>query len=134
MTYTEIAFLGMVLWLMLLTTAIFSIRTVLTLSGQRKANEFTPEGTDVSEFVGRLSRAHANCYENLPALGGILLYSIATDAMVVTDSLALVLFGARIAQSLVHMISKSALAVQIRFTFFVAQYAIGFYWLAMLFL
>lgn len=76
----------------------------------------------------RLARAHANCLENLPIFGGLLLIAIATGSTSVTDPLAYLLLGARVFQSLVHLVSVSALAVTIRFTAFAVQMAIGLYW------
>jgi uncharacterized MAPEG superfamily protein len=76
----------------------------------------------------RLARAHANCLESLPIFGGLLLIAIATGSTSITDSLAFLLLGARVFQSLVHLASVSALAVTIRFTAFAVQMAIGLYW------
>ncbi|HBS36295.1 MAG TPA: MAPEG family protein, partial [Parvularcula sp.] len=62
---------------------------------------------DVEGFGRRLTRAHANCYENLPLAGAVLLYAIATNQTAVTDPLAMIFLGARLAQSLTHLASTS---------------------------
>ena len=46
----------------------------------------------------------------------------------VTDPLAWVLLGARIVQSLIHLVSTSPAAVTARFTAFAVQVAIAVYW------
>jgi hypothetical protein len=45
-----------------------------------------------------------------------------------TAGRALWLLTARVVQSIIHLISTSAIAVRVRFTAFVAQMAIGLYW------
>ena len=83
-------------------------RTYVVLKTGRATNAYTPDGSDVSPFVNRLSRAHANCYESFPFIGGILLYAIASGTAEVTNSMALWLLGARIAQSVTHLLSGAA--------------------------
>jgi len=95
-------------------------RTYIVLKAGRATNAYTPDGSDVSPFVNRLSRAHANCYESFPFIGGILLYAIASGTAEVTNSMALWLLGARIAQSVTHLLSGAAIFAQIRFVFFIA--------------
>jgi hypothetical protein len=46
----------------------------------------------------------------------------------ITDGLAYYLVGARILQSIVHLISTSNIAVQVRFAFFLVQLGIAVYW------
>ena len=129
MNSTSIAIFGLVGWTMLLLAAIGTLRTTLTLTGARAANSFSPSGDDVSPFSARLCRAHANCYEFVPFALAILLYAVATDRTGVTDGLALLLLGARILQSAIHIASTSRLAVTLRFAFIVPQIAIVFYWI-----
>jgi hypothetical protein len=49
-----------------------------------------------------------------------------------TDGLALWLLAARIAQSILHLISTSVVAVSARFAAFAVQMAIGVYWIVVL--
>ncbi len=128
MNLTALALTGYITWFLILLTSIVLIHTVLTLSGKRQANSFSPEGNDVSDFKLRLHRAHANTLEAMPYIGGLLLLTLATNTTQVTDQLALPLLYARILQSIVHLISTSNLAVMARFTFLSIQLAICFYW------
>jgi len=92
------------------------------------ANGFAPDNRDLSPFMQRLARAHANCIEGLPIFGGLLGVAIMTSRTAVTDPLAHVLLGARIVQSAIHLVSTSQIAVSLRFTAFAIQMAIGAYW------
>ena len=128
MNLTALALTGFIAWFLILLSSIVLIHTVLTLSGKREANSFSPDGDDVSDFKLRLHRAHANTLEAMPYIGGLLLLALATNNTQVTDHLALPLLYARILQSTVHLISTSNLAVMARFTFLSIQLAICFYW------
>ncbi len=129
MTATALAVLGYVAWMLGLLLILACLRSYLTLSGARAANSFRPDGADVSPFSERLCRAHANCYESFPIIGGLLLLALATHRTHITDPLALWLLLARVGQSTTHLISTSALAVQVRFSFFLVQFAIAVWWL-----
>jgi hypothetical protein len=74
-------------------------------------------------------RVHANCLENLPLQAALLLYAIATLQTAITEPLALVLLGARVFQSLMHLISTGPLFVWLRFAGFFVQLAILAWWL-----
>jgi len=91
-------------------------------------NQFKPDNSNLSLFMQRIARAHANCIEGLPIFGGLLLVAIATGQTSITDPLAYFLLAARIMQSSVHLISLSTTAVTIRAAFFAIQMAIGAYW------
>ena len=128
MSPSIVALLGYITWMLALLAMLASIRVSLSLAGKKAPNSFDPSGADVSPFSNRLCRAHANCYEHFPIFGGLLLLAIATDATAVTDGLAYYFLGARVLQSMVHLISTSNLAVQVRFAFFLAQFLIGIWW------
>jgi hypothetical protein len=128
MSPSIVALLGYIAWMLALLAILASIRVSLSLAGKKAPNSFDPGGADVSPFSNRLFRAHANCDEHFPIFGGLLLLAIATDATAVTDGLAYYFLGARVLQSMVHLISTSNLAVQVRFAFFLAQFLIGIWW------
>ncbi len=130
MTSSALALLGYAAWMLALLGGIAVLRSTLTLSGRRAANAFAVTGDDVSPFSGRLCRAHANCYENLPIFACIVLVAITSGTAHVTDPLALWALAARVGQSITHLISTSSLAVQVRFGFFLAQFLIQVWWLA----
>ena len=129
MSPTIAAFLGYVIWMLVLLGMMAGVRTQLTLSGNRAANSFAPDGADVSPFVNRLCRAHANCYEGFPIFGGLLLLALATDTTAITDGFAYYFIAARILQSVTHLASSSVLAVQARFAFFLVQFVIAIMWI-----
>lgn len=125
---TSIALLGFIVWTLLLLVLMGVIRIQLVMRGKVRANGFTPDNANLSPFMQRLARAHANCLENLPLMGGLLLFALATNHTSITDSLAYLFLASRVAQSLVHLSSTSGKAVTLRFSAFAVQVAIGFYW------
>lgn len=119
-------------WTLFLLGSIAALRSMLTANGTKLANSFAVGGDDISQFSGRLCRAHANCYENLPVFLGIIFVAYSLRLTAVTDAAALWLVAARIAQSTVHLISTSVRAVQLRFIFFLVQFLIIFWWASQL--
>ncbi len=129
MTATATALLGFTAWTLILVVLLGGLRVSLVLGGEKEANGFSPGGDDLTGFGRRLTRAHANCYENLPLAGAVLLYAVATNQTAITDGLAMAFLGARLAQSVIHMISTSRMAVRIRLLFFLIQVGILFFWI-----
>ena len=128
MPNTEVALIGFIAWALALLVLMEIIRTYLVVTGKVAANAFRPDNDNLSPFMQRLARAHANCIEGLPIFGGILAVAIMLEKTAVTDGLALWFLGARVVQSTIHLISTSAPAVSARFTAFAVQMAIGVYW------
>jgi len=108
-------------WTMLLVVGIGTLRGAVAIGGGRPSMRFDPAGADVSEFSARLCRAHANCYENLPVFGALVAVALATDRAPVVGQLAMWVVYARIAQSLVHLVSVSPPAIMARFAFYLVQ-------------
>ena len=131
-TASSIALTGFIAWSLLLLVLMEIIRTQLVLRGKVPANGFSPDNANLSPFMQRLARAHANCIEGLPVFGGLLVVAIVTGRTQLTDPLAYVFLGSRVLQSLVHLASLSPTAVTVRFTAFAAQMAIGLYWTTLL--
>lgn len=125
---TALALLGYAAWTLALLCGIAGLRVALTVSRRRAPNKFAPSGDDVSPFSGRLCRAHANCYENLPIFASLALLALITNHAPVTDPLAPLVLAARIAQSVTHLSSTSVRAVQVRFAFFLVQCVIQSIW------
>lgn len=125
---SAVALTAFIAWTLLLLALMEVMRTQLVLRGRVAANGFTPDNANLSPFMQRLARAHANCVESLPAFGGLLLIAVAAGGTSITDPLAWWLLGARVFQSLVHLVSVSSLAVTVRFSAFAVQLAIGLYW------
>ena len=128
MTTTLLALLGFLSWTLLLLVLMETVRSKLVLTGEVAANGFNPENSNLSPFMQRLARAHANCLEGLPLFGGFMLLAVAAGKSNITDPLAYVLLTARIAQSTIHLVSTSSPAVTARFTAFAVQIGISVYW------
>ncbi|MBL4870279.1 MAG: MAPEG family protein [Robiginitomaculum sp.] len=126
---TAHAFLGYLALMLIVLLILAGLRTAMTLSGKKKANDFAPTGEDAGAFSRRLVRAHANIYEFFPIFGGVLLFALATGQTGITNGLAMIFLGARILQTLVHLLSTNVMAVQVRFFFFLVQFFIAAYWI-----
>lgn len=129
MNASALALTGYIGWFMLLLLMLATVRVGAVLTAHRAPNSFRPDGTDMTPFVARLVRAHANCYEAFPLIGGTLLMAMATDSTAVTNGLACTLLACRVGQSVVHLASVNNLAVNFRFALFAAQIGIVAYWL-----
>jgi uncharacterized MAPEG superfamily protein len=127
MSNTIIALAGYIIWTMLLLLALAAYRT--SLAKERNSLKFNADGSDVPDFGQRLTRAQANCSESFAIMGGTMLLALATNSAVITDGLALILLAARLGQSIVHLASTSAMAIQVRFVLFLIQFGICGYWL-----
>lgn len=132
MSTTLLAVTGFVAWALLLLILMEVIRTKLVLTKVLPANGFTPDNANLSPFMQRLARAHANCVEGLPIFGGLMLIAVVMGRPTITDPLAMWFLAARVLQSLVHLGSVSATAVTVRFSLFAVQMCIGVYWAARL--
>ena len=129
---TAVALTGFIAWTLFLLVLMEGIRSKLVLTKALPANGFAPDNANLSPFMQRLARAHANCLEGLPIFGGLMLVALATGRAPVTDPLAFVLLGARIVQSSIHLTSLSAAAVTLRFSAFAIQMVIAVLWSAKL--
>ena len=117
-----------VAWSLLLLVLMELIRAKLVLTKEVPANGFSPDNANLSPFMQRLARAHANCLEGLPIFGGLMLIAVVTSQTAVTDSLAYAFLAARLTQSVIHLVSVSATAVTLRFIAFSVQMVIAIYW------
>ena len=127
-TPTAVALTGFIAWTLALLVLMEGIRCALVARGTIPPNGFRPDNSNLSPFMQRLARAHANCLEGLPLFGGLMLVALVTDRSAVTDPLAMVLLGARIVQSGIHLASLSVVAVNLRFAAFLVQTGIGVWW------
>jgi hypothetical protein len=124
---SALALTTFIAWALFLLVLMETIRAYIVVTGKARPNEFKPDNSNLSPFMQRLARAHANCVEGLPIFGGLLLVAIVSGHRAITDPLALWLAAARVAQSSIHLTSLSVMAVNIRFTFFAAQLLIAVY-------
>ena len=125
---TAFAFTAFIAWSLALLVLMEIIRSWLVLARKVAANGFVPDNANLSPFMQRLARAHANCLEGLPVFGGLMVVALLTRRTAVTDPLAYLLLAARIAQSTIHLVSVSVRAVTLRFTAFAVQVGIAVLW------
>src|SRR3990167_787916 len=128
MNISAMALAAFISWALFLLVLMELMRSYLVIAGRISSNEFKPDNSNLSPFMQRLARAHANCVESLPIFGGLLVVALATGRTEVTDLLAPWFVLARVVQSSIHMASLSVVAVNARFAAFAVQMAIGVYW------
>jgi uncharacterized MAPEG superfamily protein len=128
MSPTLTALTAFVAWTLVLLVLMEALRSRLVLAGRVPSNGFMPDNANLSPFMQRLARAHANCLEGLPVFGGLMLIAVVGGRTGVTDPLAWVLVGARLAQSVIHLASLSVMAVNLRFAAFAVQMGIAVFW------
>ena len=120
---------ALIAWTLFLLVLMEGMRVRYLAAKVIAANEFKPDNSNLPPFMQRLSRAHANCIESFPIIGGVLIVALLTDRAGITDPLALWLLVARLVQSSIHLISTGILAANLRFLAFAVQMAIAVYWL-----
>lgn len=131
MTATATALLGLVGWSLVLTLALLGARTAAMLKGH-PVNTFTQEGSELAAISQRITRAHGNSLEWLVIPVALLGYAIASGQTAVTDGLAMTFLGARVLQSVCHVISTSTPLVLARATFFTVHNVIAIIWVVTL--
>ena len=125
---TAMALTAFIAWTLALLVLMEAIRSKMVLARQVPPNGFVPDNSNLSPFMQRLARAHANCLEGLPIFGGLMIVALVTQRAAVTDPLAWALLAARVLQSSIHLASTSPAAVTLRFTAFAAQMVIAIVW------
>lgn len=129
MTNTSCAIIGLASWSVAVLLLLAMFRVYTSAASGKAANTFAPDGSDVPGFGQRLVRVHANCYENIPLIIGVLLFALVTGQSAISDPTACWLLYARIGQSLVHLVSVSVPAVLVRFSLFAVQLGLLVCWL-----
>ena len=116
-----LGFAGWTLVLMMTTIGIY--RWSRILSGQSEVRDFGEYRIEGKNWYERAMRAHANCVENLPVYGAIVIAIVAGDVRAqILDVLAIVFLAARVVHSLIHVtFEHSNLTTSVRFTFFFIQ-------------
>lgn len=116
-----LAFAGWTLLSMTLTVGVYRWHRIL--SGHSRIVAFSEYRIEGRDWYKRALRAHANCVENLPVYGAVVVAIVATGTSApLLDGLAVVLLVARIAQTSVHIgFPHSDLAATVRFSFFLVQ-------------
>jgi uncharacterized membrane protein YecN with MAPEG domain len=116
-----LAFAGWTLATLLATVGIYRWTRILTRRAEISA--FRADEVHGDDWYKRAMRAHANCVENLPVYGAIVVAMVvARVTSPLLDTLALVLMGARVLQTTTHVaFVQTNRAVGFRFAFFLAQ-------------
>lgn len=114
------------LWAVLLMFVLGVARFGAMRREKRAVNTFKPVGD--TETLDAFSRAHMNTLENLPIFAVVYMSALWVDAAAPIATLGWVILGARLVQSLIHISSRSASAVQLRALMQLVQ-AICFFWL-----
>lgn len=126
--------LGFAAWtILLLTFTIGVYRWALIFAGRAPVNGFRADQPEGADWYKRSMRAHANCVENLPVFGAIVLalYASGTGGPV-ADFASVGVLVARVMQSLVHVsLPQTSSVVAVRFSFLVVQ-LVGFFTLIIL--
>jgi len=123
--------LGFAAWTVLLLIATVGVyRWSRILTGTARIASFRADQIEGAGWYQRGTRAHANCIENLPVFGAIVLaLQIANVGSTLVDGLSMAILAARIVQSLVHVcFVQTDAVVSVRFSFFSVQ-LISFVWL-----
>ena len=76
MNPTLTALTGFVAWTLFLLVLMEVIRSWLVATKVVPANGFNPDNSNLSPFMRRLARAHANCLVGLPIFGGLMLIAV----------------------------------------------------------
>jgi uncharacterized MAPEG superfamily protein len=123
---------AVIAWTLFLVLLMEGLRTRFLVAGTVAPNAFRSDNSNLPPYMQRLARAHANCVESFPVIGGALIVALLTGRTGVTDGLAPWLLVARLMQSSIHVVSTGVLASYLRFFAFVVQMAIAVYWLCLL--
>jgi uncharacterized MAPEG superfamily protein len=118
--------LAFAVWTVLLlfgTVGVYRWSRILT--GRVPIRDFKADQVEGADWYKRAMRAHANCVENLPVLGALVLalYVSGTSGKSVDAASLLIMMG-RLPQSLVHVcLVQTNSVVAVRFGFYVVQAA-----------
>lgn len=93
------------------------------LTGKVQIREWQADVPQGSEWYRRAMRAHANCIENLPIYGAVVVAIVATGGQgVALDRLAIVILAARVCQTVTHIaFTPTNFWAWMRFLFFLTQ-------------
>lgn len=123
--WTLLGFAAWTVVLLMFTIGIYRWSRILT--ARAPIASFTADAAGGEDWYKRATRAHANCIENLPVFGAIVLVLQVTGTTgPVVDAISIAVLAARIVQSLVHVaFVQTNAVVSVRFTFFSIQ-LVGF--------
>jgi len=124
MTTPQLSLLLFTLWTLgVLMVTVGWYRWSSILLGRAAIHQFRSDDVQGADWYRRAMRAHANCVENLPVFGAIVLVlSSARVQSSAIDALSLLVPSARVIQSLMHIcFTETPRTVGVRFTAFTVQ-------------
>jgi uncharacterized MAPEG superfamily protein len=122
MTPALTALVGFALWQLLLSLAIFLYRVRDVATGKARSDEFTGGVPHGGDRYWRLNRAQMNCAENLPVFGAIVLVDhVGWTGGEWIQVAAPIVLALRVCQTITHITSGSARAVNVRAAFYFPQ-------------
>jgi uncharacterized MAPEG superfamily protein len=124
MTIPQWTLLGFAAWTLALLVATVGVyRWFNILFARARVASFRSDQLEGDDWYRRGTRAHANCIENLPVFGAIVLVISALGlAGPVVDGLCIAILAARVCQSTVHLSHvQTDTFVAVRFSFFSVQ-------------
>ncbi|WP_026353067.1 MAPEG family protein [Solimonas variicoloris] len=121
------ALLGYTAWTLVLVGIVLTWRVFEVLRGKRINSWGRGASIAVPSFIERAGHAHLNVLENLPVFAVIVLAAQLLGKTAGVDALGCWVLGARVAQSVVHLIGTSVALVMVRATFYVIQIALFAY-------
>lgn len=127
---------GFAAWTVLLLLATVGVyRWSRILTGRVAIREFRADQIEGADWYKRAMRAHANCVENLPVFGAIVLaLHVGNVGSALVNALAVAVLVGRIMQSLVHVcFVQTDIVTSVRFGFFFVQ-VVNFLWLTVILL
>lgn len=127
---------GFAAWTVLLLLATVGVyRWSRILTGRVAIREFRTDQIEGADWYKRAMRAHANCVENLPVFGAIVLgLHVGNVGSALVNALAVAVLVGRIMQSLVHVcFVQTDIVTSVRFGFFFVQ-VVSFLWLTVILL
>ena len=116
--------LGFAAWTVLLLLSTIGVyRWSRILTGRVPIRDFRADHVEGEDWYRRSMRAHANCIENLPVFGAIVLALYVSDVGGSTvNYLSISVLVARVIQSLVHVcLVQTNTVAAMRFAFFFVQ-------------
>jgi uncharacterized MAPEG superfamily protein len=116
--------LAFAVWTVLLlfgTVGVYRWSHILT--GRVPIREFKADQVEGADWYKRAMRAHANCVENLPVIGALVLaLHVSGTRGSSVDAASLLIIMARVPQSLVHVcLVQTNSVVAVRFGFYLVQ-------------
>jgi uncharacterized MAPEG superfamily protein len=132
--HSIVALVFFALWAIVLVLMVGGDRVLSVLKGDAKITSFTPGVPHGSDSYWRINRAHMNTVENLPIFAAIVLsgWAVGLETLMF-NRLAVIVVCARVVQSVIHILSGSALAINLRFAAYGVQ-LVCFVWMGVMIL